>query len=393
MSRIAGLQCSSGISGDMLLGALVDLGVEAAALEARLRTLPLPGLRLECGEVVRGGLRARKVSPRFTGKGKAFRTLGQVKEALRGGALEPVIVARAEKVFQRLAEAEATVHGRTAGTVHFHELGNPDTVVDVVGVLLGWSDLGIEEGYATTVNLGGGEVRTEHGRLPVPAPATAELLRGWPVFSDGDEGEKTTPTGAALVTHLCTPAEPLPPVRLLGTGYGAGEKDFASRPNSLQILLGETSGEVEEEEAVVMETNLDDLNPQILGHLTGLLLQAGAMDAFVTPVVMKKARPGHLLTVLAAPENMEEVGRLLFRETGTLGYRFRKVGRRKLRREVHEVATEGGRVRVKKASLDGEVVRSAPEYEDCLRAAKASGRPVKDVIEEAACAGRKKPSP
>jgi uncharacterized protein (TIGR00299 family) protein len=376
----------------MFLGALVDLGVEAAALETRLRSLPLPGLRLEVAEVERGGIRARKVTPRFKGKGD-FRTLGQVKEALRSSSLESFIIRRAEKVFQRLAEAEAAVHGKTAGTVHFHELGNPDTLVDVVGVLLGWSDLGISEGYASAVNPGGGEVRTEHGSLPVPAPATAELLQGWPVFSDGEEGEKTTPTGAALLTHLCRPADPLPPVRLLRTGYGAGEREFASRPNCLQILLGERGEEVEEEEAVVLETNLDDLNPQIFGHLTGLLLKAGAMDAFVTPVVMKKGRPGHLLTVLAAPGEVEKVGRILFRETGTLGYRFRRVGRRKLRREVHEVPTEGGRVRVKTASLDGEVVRSAPEYEDCLRIARASGRPVKAVMDEAACAGKTKSLP
>jgi uncharacterized protein (TIGR00299 family) protein len=378
----------------MLLGALVDLGADPVAMEERLRRLPLPGLRLQVGEVEKNGIRARKVTPRFAGGGKSFRTLGQVKEALRKGGLEGATVSRAEKVFQRLAEAEAAVHGKTAGTVHFHELGNPDTLVDVVGVLLAWSDLGIDEGYASAVNLGGGEIRTDHGILPVPAPATAELLKGWPVFTDGEEGEKTTPTGAALVTHLCLPAQPLPPVRLARTGYGAGERDFAARPNCLQILLGEKSEGVDGEEAMVVETNLDDVNPQIFGHLTALLLKAGAMEAYVTPVVMKKGRPGHLLTVLVRPDDVEEIGRLVFRETGTLGYRYGKVSRRKIRREIREVATEHGPVRVKIGIMDGHVVRSAPEYDDCLRISRASGQPLKDVMEEAVRAlDRKKPVP
>jgi len=367
----------------MLLGALIDLGADSAAMEERLRRLPLPGLRLEVEEVEKNGIRARKVTPRFAGGGKSFRTLSQVKEALRSGGLEAATLTRAETVFQRLAEAEAAVHGKTAGTVHFHELGSPDTLVDVVGVLLAWNDLGIDEGYSSAVNLGGGEVKTDHGILPVPAPATAELLKGWPVFTDGEEGEKTTPTGAALVTHLCVPAEPLPPVRLARTGYGAGERNFAARPNCLQILLGEKSEGIDGEEAMVVETNLDDVNPQIFGHLTALLLRAGAMDAYVTPVVMKKGRPGHLLTILVRPEEMEKIGRLVFRETGTLGYRYGRVGRRKIRREIREVATQHGPVRVKIGIMDDDVVRSAPEYEDCLRIARASGRPLKDVMEEA----------
>jgi uncharacterized protein (TIGR00299 family) protein len=378
----------------MLLGALVDLGADAASLEERLRRLPLPGLRLKVGEVEKNGIRARKVTPRFAVGGKSFRTLGQVREALRGGALEDAVLSRAKKVFQRLAEAEAAVHGKTAGTVHFHELGNPDTLVDVVGVLLAWSDLGIGEGYASAVNLGGGEVGTEHGILPVPAPATAELLQGWPVFTDGEEGEKTTPTGAVLVSHLCSPAAPLPPVRLVRIGYGAGERDFAARPNCLQVLLGEKDGDIDGDEAMVVETNLDDVNPQIFGHLTAVLLEAGAMDAYVTPVVMKKGRPGHLLTALVRPEDMERVGRLVFRETGTLGYRYRKVGRRKIRREIRQVATAHGPVRVKIGIMDGEVVRSAPEYEDCLKVARASGQPLKDVMDEAVRAlDRAEPAP
>ena len=388
MGRVACLQCSSGASGDMLLGALIDLGADPSLLEAGLRKLPLADFRLEIGETLRRGLRARKFNPRFTGKGKDLRTLGQVKEALRKSGLEGSLVREAEKVFERLAEAEGAVHGKTAGTVHFHELGSPDTLVDVVGTLIAWRDLGITEGYAAAVNLGGGSVGTSHGVLPVPAPATARLLAGWPVYSDGDEGEKTTPTGAVLVTHLCRP-EPFPRLRLEKVGYGAGEKEFISAPNFLQILLGERDEAVEREDAVVIETNVDDLSPQVLGYLSARLLKAGALESFVTPVVMKKGRPGHLLTVLATVDRVEALGEIIFRETGSLGYRFHPVGRVKLARETKEVRTRFGPARVKVAFLDGEDVRCGPEYEDCRRLAKLSGRPLREIIEEVAHAGRK----
>ena len=366
----------------MLLGALVDAGLDPVLLEDRLRALNLPGFHLEVGEVDRGGLRARKVTPSFSGAERPFTTLGKVKELLRSSSLQGSVTREAEKIFERLAEAEAAVHGKTAGTVHFHELGSPDTVVDIVGVLIGWKELGITEAFATAVNLGGGSVRTSHGTFPVPAPATARLLQGWPVFSDGQEGEKATPTGAVLVTHLCSPVESLPTFRLDRVGYGAGDREFTSRPNCLQMLLGERGMEVEGEEAVVMETNLDDLNPQVFGYLTARLLKEGAMDAYVTPVVMKKGRPGHLLTVVAPPEKEESLGRVLFHETATLGYRTSRVGRVRLRREVREVRTRYGLVRVKTATLDGREIRYAPEYEDCRRIAKISGLPLREIMDE-----------
>jgi len=382
MTRTACLQCFAGISGDMLLGALVDLGLDPAVLEAELGKLPLPGLRLEVREVERKGLKARKVTPRFSGKEGSFTTLGQVKDILRKSSLKAGLIKEAEKVFQRLADAEARVHGKSAGTVHFHELGSPDTLVDIVGALVGWRELGIGEAFATAVNIGGGTVETDHGTYPVPAPATALLLEGWPVFSDGEEGEKTTPTGALLLTHLCRPAEALPAMRLEGSGYGAGDRDYSTRPNCLRILLGERDADVEGEEAVILETNLDDLNPQVFGYLTPLLLKEGAMEAYVTPVVMKKGRPGHLLTVIAPPHREEALGAILFRETATLGYRRQRVGRVRLRREVREVRTRYGPVRVKTASFDGERIRCAPEYEDCRRLAVESGRPLREIMEE-----------
>jgi uncharacterized protein (TIGR00299 family) protein len=267
--------------------------------------------------------------------------------------------------------------------VHFHELGSADTLVDVVGTLAGWRELGITAAWTGPVNVGGGTVQTAHGAFPVPAPATARLLAGYGVFSDGFEGEKTTPTGALLLTHLCRPAPTMPAFVLERTGYGAGERDFPGRPNCIQLLLGRDEEECEAEEAVVLETNLDDINPQILGYLTERLLREGAREAYLTPVIMKKGRPGQLLTAIVPPGREAEFGALLFRETGTLGYRFRRVGRVTLKRGFREVGVEGGTVRLKCASFAGEEVRCAPEYEDCRRIAEKTGRPLREIIDAA----------
>jgi uncharacterized protein (TIGR00299 family) protein len=367
----------------MFLGALVDVGLDPALLRARLAGLPVPGLALEVTEVERAGVRARKVTPSFPGTAPTFRTLAQVKEALRSAGLEPALLREAERLFERLAGAEADAHGMTPGTVHFHELGSADTLVDVVGTLVGWRELGIAAAWTGPVNVGGGTVQTAHGAFPVPAPATARLLAGYEVFSDGFAGEKTTPTGALLLTHLCRPAPVMPPLVLERTGYGAGERDFPGRPNCVQLLLGRDEEECAGEEAVVLETNLDDINPQILGYLTERLLREGAREAFITPVIMKKGRPGQLLTAIVPLGREAEFGALLFRETGTLGYRFRRVGRVTLKRSFREVGVDGGTVRLKCASFGGEEVRCAPEYEDCRRIAEKTGRPLGEVIEAA----------
>jgi len=391
VARVAFVNPFAGASGDMFLGALVDLGVEAAALEAALRRLPLPGLRIEARQVERGGLRATQVTPAFPGRAPSFRTLGQVKEALHAGAIEPEVGRAAERAFERLAAAEAGVHGGTAGTVHFHELGSADTLVDVVGAIWGWRALGITRAFAGPVNLGAGTVRTAHGAFPVPAPATAALLAGRAVFSDGEEGEKTTPTGALLLTELCEPGGSLPPFDLERTGYGAGERSFEARPNCLPILLGRACPEGEGEEVVVLETNVDDVSPQVLAYVIERLLRAGAREAFVTPVVMKKGRAGHLVTAVAPVGREGDLGALLVRETGTLGYRLRRVDRVALRREEREVAVAGGTVRVKTASLGGAPVRFGPEYEDCRRIAERTGRPLREVIAEVLREGGRTP--
>lgn len=388
MTRTALVNAFSGASGDMFLGALVDLGLDPADLEAALRRLPLPGLRIEARTVERQGLRACKVDAVFDGPEPTFRTLAQVKEALRGSTLEPGLLRDAGRAFERLAAAEAEAHGATPGTVHFHELGSADSMVDVVGTLYGWRALGIGRAYAGPVNLGGGTVRTAHGLFPVPAPATALLLAGRAVFSDGTEGEKTTPTGALLLAVLTEPAAAAPPFTLERTGFGAGGHDFPGRPNCLQALLGAGADDVEGEQVVVIETNLDDLSPQVIAYTIERLLRAGAREAFVTPVLMKKGRPGHLLTAVVPDGSEAALGALVMRETGTLGYRVRRTGRIVLKRRETQVAIEGGTVRVKAAELGGETVRFEPEYEDCRRIAEQTGRPLREVLEAARRARR-----
>lgn len=381
MTRAALVNAFSGASGDMFLGALVDLGLAPADLESALRRLPLPGLRLEVREVTRQGLRACKVAAAFDGREPRFQTLSQVKEALRAAKLPPAVLRDSERAFERLAAAEAEVHGATPGTVHFHELGSADTLVDVVGTIFGWRALGIGRAWASPVNVGGGTVRTAHGTFPVPAPATARLLSGRVVFGEAD-GELTTPTGALLLTLLTEPGA-APPFTLAATGYGAGERDREGRPNCLQVLLGAPAEETEQEQVVVIETNLDDLSPQVIAYTVERLLRAGAREAFVTPVLMKKGRAGHLLTAIVPEGHETALGALLVRETGTLGYRVRRTGRVVLRRRETEVAVDGGTVRIKTAELEGTAVRWAPEYEDCRRIAEKTGRPLREVLEDA----------
>jgi len=383
VTRVACVNAFSGASGDMFLGAIVDLGIDPADLETTLKRLPLPGLKLDVREITRQGLRAHKVSAVFEGKEPTFRTLGQVKEALRGSNLDAALLQSAGRAFERLAAAEAAAHGTTPGTVHFHELGSADTLVDVVGTLYGWRALGIGRAFAGPVNVGGGTVRTEHGLFPVPAPATARLLEGRSIFLDGADGEKTTPTGALLLTELTEALDATPPFTIERTGYGAGDRDYPGRPNCLQVLLGASEDETHTEQVIEIETNLDDLSPQVIGYTLEQLLREGAREAFVTPILMKKGRPGHLLTAIV-PEGREiALGALLMRETGTLGYRVRRTGRVVLKRAQIEVGVEGGTVRVKTAALGGELIRYAPEYEDCRRIAEKTGRPLREVIEAA----------
>lgn len=387
MSRVAWLDCSAGAAGDMLLGAALDLGLPLEALRAELATLALPGWRLEAREVKRAGLRATQAEVLVEAREHAHRGLAAILELLDRGGLRPAVRDRSAALFRRLAEAEAAAHGVAIEAVHFHELGAVDSIVDVVGGVIALDWLSAERIVASPLNLGGGSVRTAHGVLPVPAPATAELVRGVPVYGEGD-GERLTPTGALLVTGHATGYGPLPPMRPAAIGLGAGSRDTAERANVLRIVVGEALDAGAAERVVVLEAQIDDQPPQLLGPLIERLLGAGALDAYFTAVQMKKGRPGVLVTALVAPERREAVEALLFAETTTLGVRRSEWQRSVLEREVVPVETAYGTVGVKLGRRGGRVLNAQPEFDDCERAAAAAGVPIKEVWAAALAAWR-----
>jgi uncharacterized protein (TIGR00299 family) protein len=379
--KVLFIDCTAGASGDMLLGALVDLGVPLAAMKRELSKLPVSGLRLTRSRGVRGGVEGthlRVVTPGDRG----YRHWSDFERIVRRSRLSSSVKSRALALVRRLFEAEADVHGETAESVHLHELGSLDTLVDVVGAVAGLELLRVSEVVSSEVNVGSGSVETEHGRMSVPAPATALLLRGAPVFSDGDELERTTPTGALLVTGLSTRFGPIPRMVVRKVGYGLGTRDPKhGRPNALRLVLGEREGGGSET-VLVLEATIDDMTPEQMGHLHETLLEA-SLDVFLTPVIMKKNRPGVNVTVIARPEGGERVREILFTEGTTLGVRYHEVRRHALERRFVDVKTRYGRVRVKEGILGGQVVNRAPELEDCRKLAKQRKVPLKDVQQEA----------
>jgi uncharacterized protein (TIGR00299 family) protein len=382
--RIAYLDCFSGVSGDMLLGALIDAGLSADELRGDLAQLSLADYELRAERVTKRGIAATKVTVE-TGHSHAHRGLHDVLDIIAGADLPEPVKEMAARIFTRLGEAEAKVHGTTVEQVHFHEVGAVDAIVDVVGACCGLHRLGIAEVYASALPLGGGWVESAHGRLPVPAPATAELLRDVPAYGGPVEAELVTPTGAAIVSTVGRRFGAMPPMTVKAIGWGAGGRDLP-HPNVLRLFVGEAAAALPEQRLTVIETNLDDMNPELFDHLMERLFAAGALDVFYTPIVMKKSRPGTLVSVLAEPGLVSVMNDLLFRETTTLGVRVMEVARRCLDREWREVETRYGRVRVKTGLMGMEVVTSAPEYEDCKRLAREQGVPVKAVYDAAKAA-------
>jgi hypothetical protein len=354
----------SGISGDMTVGALVDAGADWAALEAALQSLQLDA-SFRLYKTKRRGIGASKFCVDFAEQ-KKHRHL-------------PHIETNALAVFQRLGEAESQTHDVPIEKVHFHEVGAVDSICDIVGACVALDLLNVAEIHCSRVNVGSGTVETEHGTLPVPAPATALLLKDKPIFSAGPQTELTTPTGAALVTTLATHFGTLPAIQLKSQGFGAGDKDFPGQANVLRVLIGERSGAVEATSVSILEANIDDSTPQVLAFAMERLLEAGALDVTLTPVYMKKGRAATMISVIAAPELSEKLAAVLFAETSTLGLRILQAERRVLARHVTEVETSFGRVRVKY----NEQGNFAPEYEDCRQAATAKGVPLRTVIGEA----------
>lgn len=374
--RICYLDAFSGLSGDMTVGALADAGADSGRLVEGLRSLNT-GAEFRFEKTKRRGIAATRFVVEG-GEQRAHRHLGPILRMIEGGALPERAKQNAARVFQRLGEAEARVHAVPIEKVHFHEVGAVDSIADIVGACLGLELLGVEQVYSSAVNTGSGTVETEHGVLPVPAPATAALLAGAPVYARGPQVELTTPTGAAIASTLARRFGPPPAMRIAQIGYGAGGRDFPEHANVLRVLVGEAA-EVPEALAVsVIEANLDDSTPQVLAYAMERLLESGALDVSLTPLVMKKGRPGTLLRVIARPEQQEELAGVLMRETSTLGLRLYTAERRVAERTFAEVETRYGKVRVK-VTPGG----FAPEYEDCRELARQSGAPLKEILAEA----------
>jgi len=377
--RIAYFDCFAGASGDMILGALVDAGVPLKQMQQALDALNLPDLRLSSEKVMRTHFAATKVEVHAPHEHK-HRHLKDIQKILRDAALPEVVREDALKTFQRLAEAEARVHNTTPEKIHFHEVGALDAIADVVGAMAGFHLLGLEAIYCSTFALGGGTVESEHGMIPVPGPATLELLKGFPARPGPIEAELTTPTGAAILTTVCQ-NEKAPVFVPRVIGCGAGSKQFEHLPNLLRLTIGETAFAADEDTATLIETNIDNLNPEIYPYVIDQLLAQGAMDAFMIPIIMKKGRPGIMLSILAPPERADALLSVLYRETTTIGARLNTVGRRKLPRRLETVASSFGPVLVKIIDgVNGE--RRVPEFEECRRIAESQRLPLREVQEK-----------
>src|SRR6185436_16108534 len=374
--------CFAGASGDMILGAMVAAGVNPDVLAEQLKLLNVEGFNVHFKQVTRAGLGATYAVVETAHEHK-HRHLADILKIIDNSALSANVKKRASQIFTRLAEAEARVHNEPIEKVHFHEVGALDAIVDVTGAAICFELLGIERFISSPIHVGNGFVQMEHGQFPVPPPAVAELLKGVPFYSTEIKGELLTPTGAAIITTACSDYGPIPEMKTDATGYGAGTREYPDFPNVLRVLLGESEAHGATDERLwMLETNLDDASPQIIGHVMDRVLELGALDCFFTPVQMKKNRPGVLLSVLCRPDEKEAVMKLLFMETTTLGVRSYEVQRRGLQRSVVRVETQYGTIDVKVALLEGRVVNEMPEFEQCREAATKANVPLK-VVEEA----------
>ncbi|MEW6207868.1 MAG: nickel pincer cofactor biosynthesis protein LarC [Acidobacteriota bacterium] len=362
--------CFAGASGDMIVGALIDLGLDFAALKDQLAQLPVSGYELKSERVGRGAIAATRFIVEVDAHQPA-RKFTDIRGLIEHATLTNRVKSRSLLVFERLAHAEARVHGSTIDEVHFHEVGAVDSIIDIVGAMIGFEMLNVEKFLSSPMRVGKGTVKTAHGLLPVPAPGAAELLRGAAVYAGEIEGEFLTPTGAAIVTSLCESFGPLPRVIIDRIGYGAGKRDHKELPNVLRLIRFEEDETSSQRDSVmVIETNIDDMNPQGYGFVMQKAFEAGALDVFMTPTQMKKNRPGVLLTVLCKREQLDPIAELLMTETTTLGVRYYEARRRVAERIVETVETEYGAIRIKVARSGARTLHFQPEYEDCAQAAR-----------------------
>jgi uncharacterized protein (TIGR00299 family) protein len=384
--------CFAGASGDMILGALVGVGVDPQTLREGLALLDVSGYEIEFGTVRRSGLSATQVHVR-TAHEHHHRHLGDILKIIYSSRLSDGVKERAARIFSRLAEAEARVHNEPIERIHFHEVGALDAIVDIVGASIGFELLGVERFVCSPLHVGSGTVKMAHGVFPVPPPAVAELLKGVPIYSTAIAGELLTPTGAAIIRTVCEDYGPLPQMRIMQTGYGAGTREYENFPNALRVMLGDDGSDANEarerlmgetrERLLVIETNIDDMSPQAFGHVMQRALSIGALDCYLMPVQMKKNRPGVLLSILCRSSEQDALSELLFTETTTLGVRSYEVERRALQRETVRVETPFGAIDVKVARMNGCVVNVKPEYEQCREAALKAGETLSGVEQAA----------
>lgn len=380
--KIAYFDCTSGISGDMTLGALVDAGVDLAAIQAGIDSLGLPSCRLTQEEVKRKGFRATKVDVLHEPE-HAHRHLHHITDMIDASALTESQKELAKRIFTRLGEAEAKVHGTTIRKVHFHEVGAVDSIADIVGSAIGLDLLGVDRIACSPIPTGTGHVTIAHGRVGIPAPATAELLTGIPLENSAIECELTTPTGAAIAATVVDEFGPLPAMTITAIGYGAGTRELESQANVLRVMVGTTPESQPSDQVWVLETNLDDVAGEVIGHCTTLLAEAGSLDVYTTAIQMKKNRPGIKISVLCQASDIGKLEKILFRETATLGIRRWPASRHKLDRRPHDVETQWGRIAGKLATLSDGSTSFSPEYESCRKVAETSNVPLKQIYDAA----------
>ena len=380
--KICYLDCFSGVAGDMLLGALVDSGVDPAHIRAEIAKLGLEGVELRFEPCKRSGISGTNLTVEVA-HDHSHRSLSKIEEIIGSSGLDQDVKESSIQIFRRLGEVEAAVHQMPIEKVHFHEVGALDAIVDIVGACVGFKALGIEKVYCSPLNLGSGTVKAAHGVMPVPAPATASLVKDVPTYADGPAVELTTPTGAAIVTTLAESFGAMPAMRIESVGYGAGDREFKGRANLTRVLVGEVSGAPEATQIHVIEANVDDMSPEWVGYVRERLLEEDALDVTVTPVYMKKDRPGFTISILARTEDRERLGDLLLTETTTIGIRTHTAERRVLERTSQSVETPYGTVSIKVASENGAIRNAAPEYDDCRRIAREKNVPFKEVWQQA----------
>ena len=383
--RVAYFDCYSGISGDMILGALVDLGVDPGKIRKALKTLDLKGYKLKTSRVQRGliaGTKAQVSVEKSRHSHHPARKYSDIKKLIANSDLSSTAKKNSQEIFKRIARVEAAIHNTTMEKIHFHEVGAVDSIVDIVGGVVAIESLKLDKVYASPLNVGEGFVQCAHGCLPVPAPATVKLLQGVPVFSSGIKKELTTPTGAAMIGFYADKFGSFPAMKIVSDGYGAGDHIIPEMPNMLRVVLGETCDE-QGEELVLIESNIDDMNPEFYEGTMESLFKAGALDVYLTPIIMKKSRPANKISVLSTETNRSAMTEILLQETTSFGVRFYRVGRTTLEREMKTVKTSWGPVKIKVGRLHGKILQVSPEYEDCKKIASKKKILVKQVYEEA----------